>query len=71
MSSKPVLSSSVFIENVTKLKNHFEEIDAYRAQVKIEADKEKALFSEAKTKLDGIKTISRASQEELATQLSQ
>ena len=71
MSSKPVLSTSVFIENVTKLKNHFEEIDAYRAQVKAEADKEQALFADAKTKLDGIKTISRASQEELATQLSQ
>lgn len=70
MSSKPVLSTSVFIENVTKLKNHFEEIDAYRAQVKIEADKEQALFAEAKTKLDGIKTISRASQEELAAKLS-
>ncbi|MDD2916673.1 MAG: hypothetical protein PHH70_02420 [Candidatus Gracilibacteria bacterium] len=71
MSSKSVLSTSVFIENVTKLKNHFEEIDAYRAQVKIEADKEQALFAEAKTKLDGIKTISKASQEELAAQLSQ
>lgn len=71
MSSKPVLSTSVFIENVTKLKNHFEEIDAYRAQVKIEADKEKALFADAKVKLDGIKTISKKSQEELAEQLSQ
>lgn len=70
MSSKPVLSTSVFIENVTKLKNHFEEIDAYRAQVKIEADKEKLLFAEAKTKLDNIKTISKASQEEFAAQLS-
>ena len=70
MSSKPVLSTSVFIENVTKLKNHFEEIDAYRAQVKIEADKEKSLFAEAKTKLDNIKTISRANQEEFAAQLS-
>ncbi|MFA6090644.1 MAG: hypothetical protein WC774_02610 [Candidatus Gracilibacteria bacterium] len=70
MSSKPVLSTSVFIENVTKLKNHFEEIDAYRAQVKIAADKDQLLFAEAKTNLDGIKTISRASQEELATQLS-
>ncbi len=71
MASKPVLSTSIFIENVTKLKNHFEEIDAYRAQVKSEADKEKALFAEAKTKLDGIKTISKASQEELAGQLAQ
>lgn len=70
MSSKPVLSTSVFIENVTKLKNHFEEIDAYRAQVKIEADKEKTLFAEAKTKLDNIKTISKASQEEFAGQIS-
>lgn len=71
MSSKPVLSTSVFIENVTKLKNHFEEIDAYRAQVKAEADKEQVLFAEAKASLEGIKTISKASQEELTKQLSE
>jgi len=44
MSSKPVLSTSVFIENVTKLKNHFDEIETYREQVKLEAQKEQHNF---------------------------
>ena len=29
-STKPVLSNTVFVENVTKLKNHFDEIENYR-----------------------------------------
>jgi predicted secreted protein len=68
--AKPVLSSTVFIENVTKLKNHFDEIDDYRKQVKIEAEEEKKLFNEAKTKLENIKTLSKDDQEELASELN-
>lgn len=70
LSTKPVLSTTVFIDNVTKLKAHFDEIDAYRAQVKIEAEKEHALFEEAKVKLENIKVINKESQEELATELN-
>jgi hypothetical protein len=70
MAAKPVLSSTVFIENVTKLKNHFEEIDDYRKQIKEEADKEKELFNEAKTNLENIKVISKEGQEELAEELN-
>ena len=70
LSTKPVLSTTVFIDNVTKLKAHFDEIDAYRAQVKIEAEKEQALFEEAKEKLENIKVINKEGQEELATQLN-
>lgn len=70
MSSKPVLSTTVFIENVTKLKNHFDEIDTFRAQVKMEAEKEKELFDEAKIKLENIKVINKAGQEELAKELN-
>ena len=70
LSTKPVLSTTVFIDNVTKLKAHFDEIDAYRAQVKIEAEKEHALFEEAKVKLENIKIINKESQEELATELN-
>lgn len=69
MIAKPVLSSAIFIENVTKLKNHFEEIDDYRAQIKIEADKEKKIFADAKAKLDEIKVISKEWQEELANEI--
>ncbi|MDP2090748.1 MAG: hypothetical protein Q8K30_04065 [Candidatus Gracilibacteria bacterium] len=70
MASKPVLSNTVFIENVTKLKNHFDEIDDFRQQVKKEAEKEKELFNEAKTKLDNIKVLSKENQEELAKELN-
>jgi hypothetical protein len=70
MSKKPVLSNTVFIENVTKLKNHFDEIDEYRKQIKVEAEKEKKLFNEAKEKLDDIKVLSKENQEELAKEIS-
>ncbi len=70
LSSKPVLSASVFVENVTKLKNHFDQIDAYRAQVAIEAAAENSLFAEAATKLEGIKVLTKKSHEELAKELS-
>jgi hypothetical protein len=70
MSAKPVLSSTVFIDNVTKLKNHFEEIDDYRKQMKEEAEKENALFEEAKIKLENIKVLSKENHEELAKELN-
>jgi hypothetical protein len=70
LSSKPVLSATVFVENVTKLKNHFDQIDAYRAQIAIEAKAENALFADAKTKLEGIKVLTKKSHEELAKELS-
>lgn len=70
MISKPVLSSTVFIENVTKLKNHFDEIDDYRKQVKNEALEEQKLFKEAKTKLENIKTLSKEDQEEFAAEIN-
>lgn len=70
MSKKSVLSTTVFIENVTKLKNHFDEMDDYREQVKKEAEQEKALFDEAKTRLESIKVINQQSQNELAKELT-
>lgn len=71
LSSKPVLSSQVFVENVTKLKNHFETIEAYRAQVKIEADAEKKAFDDAGAELAKIKVLNAQDQEELAKEISQ
>lgn len=70
LASKPVLSASVFVENVTKLKNHFDQIDSYRAQVELEAKAEKEAFADAKEKLDNVKVLSSKSQEELAEQLN-
>lgn len=70
LASKPVLSASVFVENVTKLKNHFDQIESYRAQVQIEAQAEKDAFSDAKEKLEDVKVLSAKSQEELAAEIN-
>lgn len=71
MTSKSVLSTSVFIENVTKLKNHFDEIETYREQMKLEAEKEKELFNEAKEKLESIKTLNKEDFKELEQEMTQ
>ena len=70
LASKPVLSASVFVENVTKLKNHFDQIESFRAQVKLEAEAENKAFSDAKQKLDEVKVLSAKSQEELAKEIN-
>lgn len=71
LSSKPVLSSQVFVENVNKLKAHFETIEAYRAQVKLEADAEKKAFDDASEELKKVKVLNAKDQEELAKELNQ
>ncbi len=70
LSSKPVLSASVFVENVTKLKNHFDTIEAYRAQVQVEADAQKKAFDEAGAKLRDIKILGSKDQEEFAKEIN-
>lgn len=70
LSSKPVLSASVFVDNVTKLKNHFDTIESYRAQVKMEADAQKKLFDEASEKLKQVKVLGAKEQEEFAKELN-
>lgn len=70
LSSKPVLSASVFVDNVTKLKNHFDTIESYRAQVKMEADAQKKLFDEASEKLRQVKVLGAKEQEEFAKELN-
>lgn len=70
LSAKPVLSASVFVENVTKLKNHFDTIESYRAQVKIEADAQKKAFDDASEKLKQVKVLGAKAQEEFAEELT-
>lgn len=70
LSSKPVLSSQVFVENVTKLKNHFETIESYRTQVKAEAEAEKKAFDDASEELKKVKVLNKKDQEELAEELN-
>lgn len=69
MAAKPVLSTSVFLENVTKLKNHFDQIENFREQIAKEAKEERKLFEEAKTKLDGMKVLSKEDNEQLSGEL--
>ncbi len=71
LSSKPVLSSTVFVENVTKLKTHFETIEAFRAQVQVEADAQKKAFNEASEQLKQVKILNAKDQEELAKEINQ
>ncbi len=69
IASKPVLSTSVFIDNVTKLKNYFDEIDTYREQITKEASEERKLFDWAKTKLENLKVLNKKDINELNDQL--
>lgn len=71
IASKPVLSTQQFMENVTKLKNHFDEIDSFRQKIAQEAKEERQLFEETKEKLDSIKVMNKESQEEFIATLSQ
>ncbi len=70
LSSKPVLSASVFVENVTKLKNHFDQIDSYRKEVESQAKAEKEVFEDARKKLEDVKVLSAKNQEELAEEIN-
>ncbi|WP_198304254.1 hypothetical protein [Arcobacter vandammei] len=65
LTSKPVLSLNTFIENVSKLKNHFEEIEDYRAQVAIEAKKQQEDFDNARKSLSSIKLLNKQQSAEL------
>lgn len=70
MASKPVLSTTQFIENVTKLKNHFDQIDDFRAQVANEALEERKLFEESSKQLENIKVMNSKTQEEFVNELN-
>lgn len=70
LSSKPVLSSDVFVANVTKLKTHFETIESFRAEVKIQADAQKKAFEDASEQLAKVKVLNAKDQEELVEELN-
>lgn len=65
ISSKPILSTSIFVENVTKLKHHFDEIEDYREAVAIEAKKEREDFDNARKQLEDIKVLTKKESDEL------
>lgn len=71
MTSKPVLDTKLFIENVEKLKNHFDTIEEYRKEVKKEAEQERELFQKASYELEKIKEVKSWDYTELQNELVQ
>ena len=71
MTSKSVLDTKVFIENVQKLKNHFDTIEQYREQVKKEAEEERKLFQQASQELENMKTWKSEDFNELRNELAE
>ena len=65
LASKPALSTQVFVENVNKLKKHFEEIEAYQHEVALNAQAERAAFNDATKTLQGLKEFKRWDIQEL------
>jgi hypothetical protein len=71
MASKPVLDTKLFVENVEKLKQHFDTIEQYREQVKKEAEEERKVFEKASEDLTNIKNTKSADYDELTSELNQ
>lgn len=71
LSSKPVLSSTQFIENVAKLKNHFSEIESYREQILIETTRERESFKKAEEELKEIKVLNSKDADQLNKELNE
>lgn len=69
ISSSPALSSKVFVENVRKLKDHFDSIEQFRAQVREKALQEQADFDQAAKELNQFKVLSKEKQDELEKEL--
>jgi len=57
LASKPILDPKVFIENVKKIKDHFDNIEKYRQQIKSEAEAERKAFNQATETLKHIKEV--------------
>ncbi len=70
IASKPVLDTKVFVENVKKLKQHFDTIEQYREQVKKEAEAERKVFEQATKDLNNMKTGKVEDFNELKDELS-
>ncbi len=70
LSAKPILDPKVFVENVKKLKQHFETIEQYRHQIKQEAEAERQIFNQATEELRKIKEVKVKDFEELEKTLT-
>jgi len=71
LASKPVLDTQVFVENVKKLKQHFDTIEQYREQVKKEAEAERQVFEKATQDLENMKTWKVEDFDELKDELTE
>lgn len=71
INQKPVLDTKVFIENVTKLKNHFDDIENYRSQIAEQAKEERKAFWEATNTLKELKKNHKWDYDELEENLTE
>lgn len=67
INAKWTLSTQVFVDNVEKLKTHFEWLEQYRKTLSVQASKDAKDFEDAKNKLDSFKSkvLDKTSQDEL------
>jgi len=70
ITQKPVLDTKVFIGNVEKLKNHFDEIENYRKQVAQQTKEERKSFEEATNNLKELKKVNKEDYDELQENLN-
>jgi hypothetical protein len=68
--NKSVLDVNTFVDNVNKLKSHFDNIEEIRKNIKIEADAEKEMLNEANSNLKAIKENKISDYEELKEQFN-
>jgi len=71
VSSNPVLSTEVFIKNVEKLKNHFDEIEAFRNKLAEDSQAEQQAFLEASKDLEDFNVLTAEENKKLEQMLKQ
>jgi hypothetical protein len=69
MSSKPVLSTKVFIENVEKLTTHFNNIESVRQKMAEQTKQDNKLFDEARAKLKDMKVLEKQDHDKLNSEI--
>jgi len=70
ITSKPILDPQKFVENVKKLKTHFDEIETYRKNIQAEAQAERQIFKQASDELSKLKEVKAKDLDELQNTLT-
>jgi len=70
ITSKPILDPQKFVENVKKLKTHFDKIESYRKNIQAEAQAEREIFKQASDELSKLKEVKAKDLDELQNTLT-